>query len=345
MGEVSAPPAIPATERQAETPAHCGDGLPGASRRGITQPMMRIILRWLLLGIATFVVGPTLARVVSIVHDSHGGAGITLFLSASPVKGTLLGALAMLLAGAFGWITSRLTTTGLGLFVTGASLSWIAFSMATTESLIRSAQSGAPLARLGAEGVVVALIGFGLSALLLRGRSDISVDGRGTRHGSESRATGGRPTISGTGGARLSHRRSDDSQARVTAALAFGASLLFSALVGWIVAREDTPGQNLAAAGLAAMCGVTVARSIAPSAPLSFCMAGTLTLAAIGPIVGRLVVGSNIVADAYTGALFPLARLTPMNWLAGAFLGAPIGAAWAASMLEKKTQTDLSSPG
>jgi len=38
------------------------------------------------------------------------------------------------------------------------------------------------------------------------------------------------------------------------------------------------------------------------------------------------------VHAAYAGALFPTANITPLDFLAGAFLGVPVGISWAASL-------------
>jgi hypothetical protein len=59
-------------------------------------------------------------------------------------------------------------------------------------------------------------------------------------------------------------------------------------------------------------------------------------LAAIGPLTGLFITGKAQVATAaMEGRVFPLAVPMPLDWLAGALWGIPLGLSWADSMVEK----------
>ena len=68
------------------------------------------------------------------------------------------------------------------------------------------------------------------------------------------------------------------------------------------------------------------------------CIGAALLVSVLGPAAGAILQGSDIVEASYANGLFPLARITPLHWLAGVWMGAPLGGAWAASMLEKKSE-------
>jgi hypothetical protein len=61
-------------------------------------------------------------------------------------------------------------------------------------------------------------------------------------------------------------------------------------------------------------------------------------LGVAGPVVAAVLPGGNggVVRASYAGTLFPLGLSMPLDWLAGAFLGIPMGLSWAGSMTEMK---------
>lgn len=270
--------------------------------------MKQIVLRWILIGGAALALGPILAAITGVVEDSQGGGATTLFVSQSPAMGALAGVVAIAIAGAYGWIVARLTTQGMGLFCAGVAIGWPAFAGATGEQLIRDAQSAQPLWVLSVEALVVGVVGVAISMRI------------------------------------LAVKKSNDKDELIgpQAALALAVSFLVAAIIGWVIAREGTPGQNLAAAGIAAMIATAVGKSVAPGASLVACIVGVLSVGAVGPAAGALLQGSDIVGVSYANGLFPLARLTPLDWLFGTWVGVPIGASWAASMIEKKSDASPS---
>ena len=249
--------------------------------------------------------GPILAAMTGIVEDSQGASAITLFVSATPALGALLGLAAIALAGAYGVLTRRLTTPGMGLFCAGVAIGWPAFTGATCEELIREAQSAGPLWIVSVEALVVGVVGVAISMRI------------------------------------MPRKEADDEDALIgpQAALGTAVSFLVAAIMAFLVAREGTSGQNLAATGIATMFAVAVGKSVAPGASLIACVAGVLAVGVVGPAAGAILQGNDIVQASYLNELFPLARLTPLDWLFGTWVGVPIGASWAASMIEKKSDS------
>lgn len=268
--------------------------------------MKDVILRWTCIAVAALALGPAMALLTGVVRDVQGGSHATLVVSAGPIVSTLAGLAAILACAAYGVVVARVTTPGLGLFCAGAAIGWPAFTGALSDNLIRISQSAGVLWALSAEGLLVAGLGILGAMMILRPKRDDS---------SEDELVG--------------------SQAALGASVAF----LVGVIVTWAIAREGTPGQILAAAGIGSIFGIAAGRSVAPSASMVVCVGAVLLGAVLGPAAGAILQGSDIVEATYANNLFPLARLTPLYWLAGAWMGAPIGGAWASSMLEKKIES------
>lgn len=272
--------------------------------------MKQAITRWILISLALLVLGPVLATLTGLGHDAWGGGATTALLSSSPALSLSMVVLAILLAGAFGMIAARLTTVGVGMFCAGAALSWSAHAGATVEGLIRISSSDLSLWMLSIEGAGLGALTIGISIFILNKSNE-------------------RPTRTSTYGGF-------DFQS----ALAVGVSFLVAAIVAWVIAREGTPGQTLAATWIGAMLAVAAGRSVAPSASVATCLAGVLLVSVVGPLAAVILHGGGLVEASYSGGLFPLARMTPLDWVAGALLGAPMGSVWAASVIEKNVHSE-----
>ncbi len=261
------------------------------------------------MAVAALVVGPTLSVLTSLARDADGGGAATLLVSGAPIMGAIAGLVAIAIASGLGMIVARITNPAMGLFCAGAAIAWPAFTGAVGEDVIRVAQSASPLWVLAGEGLLVTIVGVAASWIVIGGP-----------------------------GAGEDSKEIFDSQNALAASVTF----LVGAIVAWALAREGTPGQILAAAGIASIVGIAAGQSVAPGASMVVCIGAALLLSVLGPAAGAILQGRDIVETAYSNGLFPLARITPLFWLAGAWMGAPIGAAWAASMLEKRTEATSS---
>jgi len=268
--------------------------------------MKQAIIRWILISLAALALGPALAKLTGLAHDPWGGSVTTALLSSTPALSASMVVLAIVAAGAFGLIAARLTSVGVGMFCAGTALSWCAYTGATVEGLIRISASARPLWLLSIEAAGLGALTLGVLIVILKKKK--------TDHPSTAEAD----EIFGS-----------------QAALGAGVSFLVAAIAAWVIAREGISGQTLAAAGLATMFAVAAGRSVAPAASVVSCLAGVLLVGVAGPAVGAVLHGGGLVEASYSGALFPLARVTPLDWASGVLLGAPMGSVWAASMIEK----------
>jgi hypothetical protein len=267
--------------------------------------MKQAIIRWILISLAVLALGPVLAKLTGLALDPWGGSDTTALLSASPALSLSMVVLAIALAGAFGMIAARLTTVGVGMFCAGAALSWSAYTGATTEGLIRISESGRPLWMLGIEAAGLGALTIGIAIFIVKSSSD------------------------------QLNKSNEYERFSMQTALAVGVSFLVAAIVAWVIARSGTSGQSLAAAWIASMLAVAAGRSVAPGASIVACLAGVLLVGVVGPVAAVFLHGGGLLETVYSGGLFPLARLTPLDWAAGVLVGAPAGSVWAASVIEK----------
>lgn len=275
---------------------------PGGGRRHgrprMLRSMLRSSIRWGLFAGCLFVAGPVAWLATGRLHGADGGHDTSALLSTTPVLGVVFAMGAVLLAGILGAVTSRLVHPHNGLFNAGMVLAWAAFGTGTIEAVSRSSlHGGAPLTpRLIIEGAILAAVAIGWAVLI-------------TPRGGES-AGGPAPSVKSWGQAVL-----------------IGVAAGF--VGAWLVAQNGLKGQTIAAGAASAVIGGAAAMLIDHHAPKAGALAGVCLMAALGPLAGLLMHGSSpergYAAAAIGGTLLPAARVMPFDWLAGAFLGAPLG--------------------
>ena len=124
--------------------------------------------------------------------------------------------------------------------------------------------------------------------------------------------------------------------------MSIAGALVAGGLGAWLAAREDLKGQTIGAAAVAGALGGTLARVLAPRAAgwtvvLGVCLAGVVGMALAAGAGLREMVGA-LYGDGVNGTLAALGRVSPLDWAAGALMGAPVGMTWAGSMVEKKQE-------
>lgn len=265
--------------------------------------MRKTVVIWAFYAFALFVVGPAVRFLLIGTPAAWGGENATPLASASPVIGLVRAVAALLLAGGVGFALARFASPGRGMIAMGFALAWAPFSTARADELIRSAQSTAPLLRLVIEGVLLGA----LAVLIVRivARRDLETS---------------RPTEPGAMGPVV---------------LGIVVCCVVAAIAGWLVARSHEPGQALGAAFAGGLFGMLVARVLAPQAPVPVLFVGLMILAPVSPLAGAMLESGGAVPAVYEGSFTALARILPLDWIAGALLGAPVGAAWAESMIER----------
>lgn len=288
--------------------------------------MIRSALRWLFFSVALFLAGPLCWRLVCLIPASDGGLAAGATLSVAPFRAMLATIAAFAIAGLCGCAGARFfTSERTGLFSAGLALAWTPWSVARLDELARSTGSLA-MFPLALEGAFLGLLGIALAWLI---------------HASRLRPI------------RLLPEPGAFSPRSARGLLGPAVALAVGAACAWAVARSNEPGQGLAAGVAAALFGTLVGRIIdADTDDRAFFISAALLavasplLAAQGAGAGGGVgsVGAGLVEQVYSGAIFPTARVMPIDWIAGALLGVPLGSAWAASMIEKRTHPTALSP-
>lgn len=294
-------------------------------------PAMRnAVTRWTIYFAALLVVGPLAGSLTAALRTPTGSTEATALVSSSPILGLGAAVAAVVLAGLVGLVAVRLVNVHSGMTAAGLVLAWATWRTGTVDELIRAARSDAPLVRLAFEGGIFGILGVALAALLVAAARPSDPEAPAEpppRKGMKPRP----PAADASLRERL--RRAFP---RAEAAAGIGAGLLAGAAAAWLIAQEPLKGQALAAAVVGGVAAGVVGRLVDSRTPILGFFIAMATLAIAGPITGMLIAPrGGAFAAVNTGTLFPLAVPLPLDWIAGALLGIPLGAAWAASMVEK----------
>lgn len=283
--------------------------------------MTQLTLKWILVLAALFALGPIAASLVAPLRLTDGSHAASLFTDGSFAKGLVAGLGVMGIALAIGVISGRLVVRDMGLTCAGLVVAWAAWRFSTVDRAIaRSGESGM-FTMLAIEGLIVALAGLVIAAAI------------GLTAKDHARGLGLFATLNPDAPLGETVPRASLVIATVVGVVAGGAAV-------WLVAAEALKGQCVMAAVSGGIAAGAAAQLYASTQRLKLGalvpMASFVILAAVGPIVTQNMHGTKVVAIAMAGDLFPLGKLGPLDWLAGALIGAPIGIAWANSMLEKE---------
>jgi hypothetical protein len=295
--------------------------------------MTRAILRWLIPLATLLALAPLAAWMTVSLRAPDGGPETSLLLCNSPVRGIVAGLGAFALAMLAGAVASRLLGVSWGFFAAGLVLAGAAWGTGRVDQIVRRTQSASTFWALSAEGFLVGALGVLTAAVIVRARA---ASDRG-------------PHVA----------LPDDDRGAWAASLAIGLPImvLAGAVGAWIVAREPLKGQTFAAAAVAGILLAIAGHLAAPRAPLEVFVLAVAILAAVSPALSLLVNlvptatgaratltflpgGSRVLAAVRAGTMLPLARLLPLDWVAGAFVGIPIGLSWAGAMVEKHGKPD-----
>ncbi len=274
---------------------------------------MKEVVRWIAIAIAALLVGPLTALIVGAVRAPDGGPDATMLLSGSIVIGVLATLAALVIAGATGAAAARVLGVRTGYLVTGIVLIWSDFASGTVQGVLVWTQDGGALWRLATEGFVLGTAAIAMAWVINQVGKKEDESELGAGRGAESRS-------------------------KASTMLAMAAMIVVGGVVAYLVAREGLKGQTLAAAAIGALAGATVASVVGHGVSSVWFFAGMAALAVVGPALGAVLQGGEAVARAYANELFPLAWMSPLDWVAGAFLGIPVGMVWGGSMLEKRAE-------
>lgn len=273
------------------------------------------------------VVGPIAGWLTSSLRAPDGGHAATLLVSTSTIGGLLAGVGVIALATGLGVVTSKIIGVHDGFFSAGLVLAWGTWSTGTIDQIVRAhpqdwaaggAGAGARTSiftTLAFEGAVLLPLAFAAAWLIVKvGRSPKPETG----HQPEPKGLGDAMTGAGAVG--------------LLVAIAAGGGVVY------LVAQESTKGQTFAAAVLAGVAAAGLGRVFAFRTHAAVFVAALAVLAIASPLSALAMHGSGAksMMAAQAGRLFSLARPLPLDWIAGAFVGVPLGLAWASSAVESQ---------
>jgi len=246
----------------------------------------------------------------STLLAADGGFGPTIFQAVSPGAAAVGMLAAMAVTGVIAVGLARLVSPLSGLAVVGAGMCWWATGIEGMRTVLL--QGSVPLA--AADGMAWSLIVLILSWLVIaRGQPVADV------HPVE------------VGGAPDPLLSSD--------ALRMLACGLVAVPVVWAIAVTDLRGQSVIATAVGGIAAGVVARMASPHVqpmllPVGVVLAGTGALWVVGMML------PEDVAIAWARADLPnLARPAPVDWAAGALLGAPLGFHWGGAFLKHEGES------
>lgn len=272
--------------------------------------MMQPVLRWSIPLVALLVLGPAAGWLTSSLHAVDGGHATSLLLNTSRSAGALAGLGVLALAAIVGLAAARLISPHYGLFSAGLVLAWGAWGTGTIDQISRATPSGSIFTWLAFEAALLLPPAVALAWAVIRfGRHPA-----GSPHQPEPKVIKDR-----------------------TAGVGFLAAAAVGAIVAWLIALESLKGQAFGAAAIAGLLGAAAGRLVATRVSAAVFVAGLAVVAIASPVSALAIHGSGMkpVIAAQGGTLFNLARVLPLDWLAGAFVGVPLGLSWAGGMLEQ----------
>jgi len=283
----------------------------------IIRPMLKAVLYWIVMALAALVIGPAAGALVGNLRAADGAGHVTPLTSVGPVVGMGAGLAALALAVLTSLACARFLGIRAAMTVAGIIAAWTAIRTAMPDDLVIRAQGTGVLVPLAVEGLIFGILAAVGAGLLLRagehGQKDVS------------------PLLGPEG----------------LKAIGIGAlvAVPIGGVIVYVVAFETLKLQTVFSASFAGIGAGAVAalacsavspdRSAARATIGAFL--GMAILATIGP-VSALAINSApgaLLRSAYGGTYFPLAAPLAFDWIAGAFLGVPVGIGWAGSMLDK----------
>lgn len=283
--------------------------------------MPRAVTRWIVYVVAVLAVGPLAGGLTAWLRAPDGGGDATPIVSTSPALGVAAALAAVAIALAVGVLGARLAGARAGMTTAGLVLAWSAWRTGTIDQIIRSNETGAVLWSLAVEGAVLGLAGVAVAFVL-----DAVGHPEGATDGTEAPGAARRPGRSAL-------------LPGVVLPPAF-VGMIAGGVAAWFIAQTPLKGQAVAAAVIGSMFAAAAGRLVDARAALATLAVPVALLAVVGPLSG-IVMGAtpNLLIAGRNGGLFPLANILPLDWIAGGLLGIPLGVSWAASLIEKRTDS------
>lgn len=269
----------------------------------MSHDLKRFLRAWIVVALAVFLIGPLAGLMTASLHGTDGGPDATLLVSQRPALGIGVAAGIAVLALLTGYAGTRLASANVGLASAGVVLLWASARTGRVDTII-AIQRASPLPTFILEGLLVALLALVVVQVIRRADPN---------------------------------DRTEPALGRAAWALAAG--LIGAGLTAWVVAVEPTKGQTIAAAIGAGIMGSAIARMVLLSIPPHLVLVLPAILAVAGPLA-TTVVADDVVTQSLDGTLFRLGWIPPLDWLAGALIGIPVGMAWTESVVEQHASSE-----
>ncbi len=287
---------------------------------------LKMALRWALLILSLLCVGPLCAAAMRDLRDADGGHGVSMLAGGLPLRGLLAGLLVFAGAAVVGWVGAHFFALSTGFGSAGVVLAWGAWRCGTIDEIIRRTHSGGELTNLMIEGAVAIVVCGGIAALMWHAA-------RSHRPAAQGKRSEVAPGFWG-----LFARGHDERTLSKAAAFSVVAAAVGGGIAAFVIAASPLKGQAVFAAFVGAIgAGVAAqfaAQAVGASASPVAVVLGLLVPAVLGPAMVMQLSPGAITGQTFTGTLFPLARIMPLDWAAGAILGAPVGLGWAGAMMD-----------
>ncbi|CAN5781479.1 hypothetical protein BH11PLA1_BH11PLA1_19820 [soil metagenome] len=296
--------------------------------------------RWTFFIVALFALGPVAYWLTANLRAPDGFTQVEPILAQTgAATGVLRGCGAILLSAVVLALTARFISMRWAFLCAGATLAWGAAGAGRIDELLRLTPDRALLWQVALEGAIFAA----LLVACVRGASwwvaRLPVQGAGTP-----------AAISAPGdsfwrtrldsvppGHRDTHAPIEESSERwmrVGASIAIAVSAGMA--VAWFVALSTLKGQTLAAAVIGAVATGIITGMLHKQAPAWVLLAGFAVLAVAAPALGALTLPRDpaaLLTMVNAGPMAPPARVVPLDWLAGALIGLPIGSKWGVGLV------------
>lgn len=285
-------------------------------------PMRESIMTYGLGLAALLLAGPVAWLLTSGIIDASGAHGTTLLHASGAGLALARGVLAVVIAGAMGVLTARLVGLRAGLWNAGMVLAWGACGLGTIDQVLRAREGSAGLLSLLAIEAGIVAVPVTLAAFACWW---LSREQPAQRESWTDLSAGGKASAVGLG--------------VLVGAVAAG-------VVSHLAMINNLKGQAIGAAGMGAAAGAVVVALVVPRAPAWAAVAGAMLAGVLGPVLAQyLTPAGQVSAAVFSWELLGPARITAMDWAAGAMLGVPMGLWMAGGLLERKSATEAKLAG
>ncbi len=279
--------------------------------------MRDAVVRWSLFIFGLLALGPVAGWLTGALRAGDGFSHVEPILAESGgAAGVLRAAVGIALAMGFGALVARMTSTRWGYFCAGAVLAWLAAGSGRIDEVLRVSPDRAQFGLIALEGAL-------LGALVCAGAFGVGIAGR----------QGQRLDSVPHGHREDRHDPAGDDRAMMLqrAGISVVVCVVASVLVSYVAAVSTLKGQTIAAAMLAAIVAGVLTGLLHKQSQGWVLAAGFGIVAALAPAAALLLepgAPSALLLRANSMELLAPARVMPLDWLAGAMLGLPIGAKW-----------------